>query len=529
MPEPEQHPADHSSRRPLDSRTTPADDRFTNIDVSTAGEQSDVLDEHRRRREQHRAAKDWKSVSWYTIDIARILTDRHQYLTCFEDLTREIAVAEHEGQLDYQMSCTFALAGLYNGTAHYSQARTVLEPIVPYFKRHRQPAEYAYVLHTLGDTCRGIGLIDDAERAYEEARRIFDSQGMQDWYAHSTMHLAHLFPLDEPRTEQLYRQAHTLYTNLEMQDKAVRCASNLALVHLHKKEFASAEKILLDSKKFHEGNGDRVASAQTSAQLASLYASMGNPMAADQHGQQAAAVFLSAGLFHLAAQCDMNRAVDWMQRSNPTSAKLSEISRFIFDILAPAVLYRDSERHQYGTHAERLAWQSQFRENLDSLFVLADRMGDEQLLAGLIETIVNQCSYTLPDQHHDPQHTNEPTPAPTPPLATTNSDGFGGNIDSTVSTEPGAVLSAGAARLIVGARLPTEPPPLLRLADGSIALERYFHLAEERYAPFVNRDHPPLDVVTSPSLFEATTARSRMSGDDQRKLRKRSWFRRKRS
>lgn len=488
------------------------------VDANTRGDWQRAVEGFRDAREIYRLWGPDSAVQSATQQLNFALLAHLQHESCLEDLTNETKAAAASQDVEYEIFCLGQLGGLYNTVGHYELARGALEKAVNYYQRTDR-AKYGMSVHTLGDTYRQIGLVDKAREAYHASRSEFSELGIRDWYAHSTMHLANTYNLADPGAESLYGEALAVYTELGLREKMMRCKGNLALIHQARREYPAAERLLLENQKYFETSSDTASLAENAALLGDLYAEWGLIGKAGKFHDAALEVYLQSGLYDRAANVDANRSIAWLRRTYPDSPRFADVVRYVLKSLLPSLLYQDARRHQFGTTAERIAWQARYHANINMIFDLADRIGDTELVADLVELSVNTCAYrsaTAEEYAHSDvicmravDHVEE--------------------ANASLSMDQVAVamtLAGGAARLVSGARLPTQPSPPLRLPNGHIVLDEYFRIAETRYQSVAGQLDGAIDVVV-PFRSEAHPIMP-ITGD--RPLPKRgSWFRRRRT
>ena len=149
--------------------------------------------------------------------------------------------------------------------------------------------------------------------------------------------------------------------------------------------------------------------------------------------------------------------------------------------LLPALLALDAIRFQFPTASSRHAWRTSTEHATRRAFELAERLGDQRLVAELVETAINSGVHTA--SRHGPH----------------------GDLKTTPDTSPAEVSSAaartsGTSRLLAGAELPLAPAPGLRMTAERVALITHRRVARRLYPALIAPDagaRSSLDVTVS--------------------------------
>ena len=206
------------------------------------------------------------------------------------------------------------------------------------------------------------------------------------------------------------------------------------------------------------------------------------------HYQKAREIRSRLGDKQNVAQCQYNIGVTWRREASSVDASERPILlRQALEVMVPATMFLDGMRFQFTTAADRLAWAGQIDRSTRTLFEVASELGDEVLLADLVESAVNAGVHTISGggdgdpgagyedalsaralggfaSHDFRERTTPDTVTSTDDTDRENSPG------ETIPDRQGTHLG-GTTRLIAGARLPMRPPPRLRMPDTHLALD----------------------------------------------------------
>ncbi len=149
----------------------------------------------------------------------------------------------------------------------------------------------------------------------------------------------------------------------------------------------------------------------------------------------------------------------------------------MIDVVAralPAAIFIDAQRFTFAHAASRIAWAELNLACRVSTFEWVHQLGDKTLMADLIETAVNSGTHVAAGTSPDPTG-----------VLRALVDVIGARGDDTEPHTRAAAQprSGAAAAFIAGAALPMQPPPLLIMPDGRVALRHHVERAAAAYEP----------------------------------------------
>ncbi|MEN4476195.1 tetratricopeptide repeat protein [Mycolicibacterium cosmeticum] len=212
---------------------------------------------------------------------------------------------------------------------------------------------------------------------------------------------------------------------------------------------------------------------------------------------QARATFSRAERYTETAQCDIVEARIHASRG-------AEGVQAALDLAIPAALYIDATRCQFRDPAARAAWSGRFADIREDLFRWASMLGDEELVAQLVETTVNSGVFATAavrafaqgtgfdvvvrkGYDPEPRTLDEDISPPTVDVYIRRKMSHAPDEDHNSHLGP---LGRDPRRLIAGASLPASPPPPLRLPDGRVCLAQHRMAAAARYPTAVLPSDP---------------------------------------
>lgn len=272
------------------------------------------------------------------------------------------------------------------------------------------------------------------------------------------------------RARERYRERHHV-------TGVATCDLNLAELLVRAGRLDEAERSLAAAIEPVRANGDQALLAHTLGARARVSQRRSRFTDAQNDFEEARAIQFALGRLVDVARCDLALAI--LDRERAITAGEPEFDDELLRRYVPAVLYLDGRRHQFARAADRQAWATQVRGYFGGALEAADRLGDERLMAELIEVAINSGVHTA-------------TTGTGPPsvMSVRPTSGVGG-ADRPALHEPGdprdaegsAMSTGGGLSLVASAVLPMRPPPRLVMPGGHLALSPYVELADQRYRP----------------------------------------------
>ncbi|PCK21647.1 tetratricopeptide repeat protein, partial [Rhodococcus qingshengii] len=221
--------------------------------------------------------------------------------------------------------------------------------------------------------------------------------------------------------------------------------------------------------------------------LGAITTALGRFEVARSHFQKASEIYLRLQIDHDAAWCQHNiGSIWWHVASAADPVEHPVLLRRALRWLVPATVFLEGMRFQFTAAADRVAWARRIERSTRSLFEVATELGDEVLVADLIESAINAGVHTiasgddmlsaravgvfagLTDLRETGQRlTSEVASTITGAGSSRHRENTGGQN----SPDARGIHLGGTSRLIAGARLPMRPPPRLRMPDAHLALE----------------------------------------------------------
>lgn len=156
--------------------------------------------------------------------------------------------------------------------------------------------------------------------------------------------------------------------------------------------------------------------------------------------------------------------------------RVAELSALLGDVIRVFML-KDAFRFKLRSSSDRLAWGESNRKVLEALFAASSEVGDETLMADLVEVAVNYGVFgvkgadTVAPSESLKSSILIGQEAGVIPLARMN--GIGEEVGS---GQDSAFRLGGGSHLIAGAALPLLPPPGVRMPDGHLTLTPWLDL-----------------------------------------------------
>ncbi|ORI21169.1 tetratricopeptide repeat protein [Rhodococcus sp. 1168] len=397
-------------------------------------------------------------------DLALLLYLSSDYQGAIDRLEEVRAEYLRQGKREQADLCLQNIGAAYSSLGRYSDAeRALVESRNALEKSGISSAAASSDAH-LSQLYLETGRLEESAQAFERARRAFESMGATDRVAMLDQNLAGLYisrgELDA--AEEGFLRATALFTRLGQRQKSALCRCNLGAVAILKSQFARAAHLIGEAlKELRQDPAHRrtVAWAERNCACAELL--LGNKDRGLVHLGAARTAALELGTMLDAAKCDYIAAL-W-DVSDTGDDRLREA----VDLALPALQYLDAQRFQFNSAATREAWAKTVALWTSNLFDWAYRLGDEALMAELIESAINSGTH-VSDTSTDFK------------AISMNLASFGHEIDGGVNV-PALDIGTRAGSLIAGAILPMQPPPMLVMPDGRIALDPYFRAVDSRY------------------------------------------------
>lgn len=435
--------------------------------------------------------------------LSTLSREKFEFAAAERLLNRSLELLADLDELELESDCRQDLALLLMQNAEYESAIDGLEHARTTYDGLGCVEKSALCLQSIGACLLSLGRYDDAEQTLFESRKVFSDIGIKYGIATSDSHVSQVY-LETGRlteAELAFSRARATFTELGLVDRVAMVDQNIGGLYIAKKDFNAAEEAFMRAATLFDGLGQhgRAAVCRCNIGVAAFLKSdfgrakklltealedFGSDLAYRRNvgwceRNLACAEIMDGNhdqaLVHLGsarkrfedlktmidvAKCDFLAAMS----ANQTSG--GERLREALELALPAVRYIDAQRFQFTLASTRLAWEITIAQWMAEIFRWADQLGDQSLMSELIESTINSGTHVAAVSAH-----------PLTALVDVESTSIStGRVDGAADSSMG-----GAGLLVAGAVLPILPPPLLRMPNGRIALQRYLHSTTKRY------------------------------------------------
>ena len=398
----------------------------------------------------------------------------------------------HLGQELMVAACECSLGFVTPILGQFVQSRTHYQQALEIYLRNNFEGNAAFCEQGLGDVAANLCDFELARTHYQNALTIYLRNNLEHEAANCERRLgdvaANLGDFEQART--YFQNALTIYRHRNLGKEAADCEHKLGDVAANRGDFEQArthyEKALqtLEMSARPDFEDD---AADYERNLGAITTALGRFEVARSHFQKASEIYLRLQIDHDAAWCQHNiGSIWWHVASAADPVEHPVLLRRALRWLVPATVFLEGMRFQFTAAADRVAWARRIERSTRSLFEVATELGDEVLVADLIESAINAGVHTtasgddmlsaravgvfagLTDLRETGQRlTSEVASTITGAGSSRHRENTGGQN----SPDARGIHLGGTSRLIAGARLPMRPPPRLRMPDAHLALE----------------------------------------------------------
>lgn len=420
-----------------------------------------------------------------------------------ELLAESLRLIDGLSEVELEADCRQDLALVEYLRGNYENAASEYESARDTFLGLGSTDKGALCLQGIGICLMGMGRYEDSERALVESRIGLAQLGIAAAVAVTDSHLGQLY-LDTGRyesAEHTFRRARKGFEAIGASDRVAMVDQNLGGLYFVQDDLDAAESSFSRAREQFAYLGDRAKSAVCQCNIgAVLFKKAQFARASSEFG--IALVQLESTLDHRAVVAwahrnracaefmlgDKERSLAFLGSSRQMSTELDMLTdvakcdflaalcqasvsgpgsvRAAIDLALPALLYLDAQRFQFASAAARKSWSTTISLWTVHVFEWAAELGDEMLLAELVESSVNSGT-----------HVSEVSAGALAALVEVGGSAAGSAIALDI-----ADATTGVARtLVAGAVLPMRPPPRLSMPDGRIALGQFLDSVDSRY------------------------------------------------
>lgn len=363
----------------------------------------------------------------------------------------------------------------------FAAAEQSLERSISGYRTAGMPARIPGVRVNLANVYRLSGRQDLAESVYLETLPTFPAGS--DAAARCTASLAALYAEQRRVAESRVECAHAIemFRALRSESDALDCELILAHLDLLSGAPQAAADRAQRVRMAFAGldRADKIAACDVN--LANFHLLSGQFTEADAAFERARIGLIETGIGHNLPNLEWSRFERFQRESAQGGANSNQLARAALDAGVASVIGTDHQRFQFPDAHRRIRWREVLASRLAAVFDAAFALGDDDLLADLIEMGLNAGVYYAPGAAGE--HGVESVQVPGAP------NGFdaapaGPPMVSPDDPDDGA-LTLGAASLLSTAELPLAPPPALWIpavgtSGGRQVLARYRRLAADR-------------------------------------------------
>jgi len=332
----------------------------------------------------------------------------------------------------------------------------------------------AQCLNRRGALCLDSGRTGESENLHLQALEVAKDVGDPDLLASTHHHLGCVYfsqDRDSDATDAFIWAKDLYAINGADEVDIAACDHGLAVVYFRTNRYDEAERIFTDCCDTYRRRGmDRQLAAALGG-LARIRSNTHRFRESIPLLREARELFAKLGETTMAARSDVMIAIDGWADANTVDGWSEDDGPFgalglreAIDLALPALLHIDAQRFTLSSAATRFAWQSIELWIVRFVFDWCARLGDQRLLAELVEWTVNSGSYTsmADDRLESDDHGIK--------YLTFTPDG-----PATFRPPRGVETPLG------GPLLPMTAPPRLLMPWGHVALEEHLDRADVRY------------------------------------------------
>jgi len=292
------------------------------------------------------------------------------------------------------------------------------------------------------------------------------------------------------KAEKVFMSSLSLFRTLSQDANAATCEHSLGIVYGVTGRKEASKVAYLNSRETFARLGMERMHATCNQNLGALYLDAKHVSDAEDAFKTARSEFLELGLIEHVARCDLSLGLAHQERAfvDELMSSRRQIMLDALELLIPALLLLDSVRLTLPNSPARSAWMSSILCGTRAAFDLAGQLGNNQLVAELVEVAINTGVHSVnawlgPKDRGQSSFWASQVLSEWPVQLEADTYSEVSKSKPFKASLPGAavVLAAGKSRLLESALLPVGAPPLLRMPDGSIALEPYICRANEIY------------------------------------------------
>jgi hypothetical protein len=292
------------------------------------------------------------------------------------------------------------------------------------------------------------------------------------------------------KAEEVFIASLPLFRKLSQDANAAMCEHSLGIVYGVTGRKEASEAAYLNSRKTFACLGMERMHATCNQNLGALYLDAKRLTHAEDAFKTARSEFLKLGLIEHVARSDLSLGLAHQERAfiEELVPSRRRIMADALELLIPALLLLDSVRLTLPNSPARSAWISSVLYGTRAAFDLAAQLGDNQLVAQLVEVAINTGVHSI-NAWLGPKDRQQNSFRASQALSEWPVQQDAGTYSEVSKAKPfkaslpsaAVLVAAGKSRLLESALLPVGAPPLLRMPDGSIALEPYICRANEIY------------------------------------------------